>query len=371
MNLNKLENNLLELINKNEEGTFPLTEKIANNDKFVEVTFIYKPEAEVENILLVLPIGGKKLSKNLMINIDGTNIWYKKYIARNDIKFLYYFSVNDSLDVRKPRNLNELSLDTLNPNFLIFNGETKLSYLTMPNCKENPLDKMDKTPIGQLINEEIYSCYLNKNITITTYLPPLFDENTEYGLALFTDGDEHIELLSANIILDNLISQDKIKPMIGLFVDSNMERSIELRCDKNFESFVIKELIPFIKEKYKISENPKDNLISGFSLGGLTAGYLSLKHPDIFSNILSQSGSYFFEMTKIKKLILDCKKKPNIYLNFGALENKEKVINSNKKIYAILRKNKFKVTCQEFKSGHDYLSWGEYLTHGLLKLLSK
>ena len=369
MKLNKFEKDLIKLINNNNVSTFPIIENISGDDKSMEVTFVYISDTTINNILLVLPVGSKKLSENLMINIEGTNIWYKKYKIRSDVKFLYYFSINDSLNIREPRNLSKLSLDKFNDKFILFNGETKLSYLTMPSCKENPLDKMDKTPIGMLIKTEIHSKYLNKDISITIYLPPEFDENKEYGLALFTDGDEHIELLSANIILDNLISQNKIKPLIGLFIDSNIDRSTELRCDKDFESFIIKEALRCIKDTYKISENPHDNLITGFSLGGLTAGYIGLKHPNIFHNILSQSGSFFFEIPKIRKLILSCKKKPNIYLNAGVLENRAKVIDGNKKIYAILRKNKFKVTYEEFKSGHDYLSWGEYLISGLLKLL--
>ncbi|MGL4450157.1 MAG: alpha/beta hydrolase [Sarcina sp.] len=369
--MTEFEKQLIELINRNKKGTFPLIEENKYNKNLVDITFIYEGNSQTENILLVLPIGGNKMNKNLMVNITGTNIWYKQYTTSNDIKFLYYFSVNDSLDVRQPRNLNESSVDKFNEKTLTFNGQTTLSYYEMPKCKENPLKAMNKKPIGKLINDEIPSKYLNKNITITTYLPPHFDENNEYGLALFTDGDEHLELLSANIILDNLIIEKKIKPMIGLFIDSNMERTKELRCDKNFESFVVKELLPILKEKYQISKNPKNNLISGFSLGGLTAGYLGLRHPEIFQNVLSQSGSFFFELTKIRKLITSCNKKPKFYLNSGVLENKAKVIDGNKKIYSILRKNKFKVTYEEFKSGHDYLSWDEFLIHGLVNLLSK
>ncbi|MGL5820554.1 MAG: alpha/beta hydrolase [Sarcina sp.] len=240
----------------------------------------------------------------------------------------------------------------------------------MPNCKEDIINKIVLNNLSNVIHKELFSKYLYKNISISIYLPPNFDPLKEYGLALFTDGDEHLTLLKTDKILDHLILKNKIKPMLGLFIDSNEARMKELMCDQDFENFIIKEALPFIKNNYKLSKNPKDNLISGFSLGGLTAMHLGLKHNTIFGNVLSQSGSFFFKMSEMRKLIYKTSKKPKIYLNFGVLEDKKRVINGNLKIYAILKKHKFKVSLECFYSGHDYLSWSEYLYRGLLELLA-
>ncbi|WP_297638435.1 alpha/beta hydrolase-fold protein [uncultured Clostridium sp.] len=352
---------------KNSEIKFPLIQKIENEDLDVFIIFVYIGDKDTKNVLVISPLGGKNIKENLMKNIEGTNIWYKKYISKNDIKFRYYFSINDSLDNNWCSRIKNRMYDRLNNLKLKFDDETVMSYVVMPKCK-NILYKNENLNNGKLIKHNIYSNFLKEFRNLVIYNPyEIKDITKECGVIVFLDGKEHIDLLNANLILDKLNSEHKIQPIIGIFVESNEKsRSRDLRYNSMFEKFIINEAIPFVKRKYNIIIDPHKNIITGFSLGGMMATYIALRNSDIFRNVISQSASYHFKVNTMKKEIRDCNNKLNIYMDVGILEDRNMMINPNNKIYSILRKKGFKIKYEMFKSGHDYLSWGEFLYRGLI-----
>lgn len=66
--------------------------------------------------------------------------------------------------------------------------------------------------------------------------------------------------------------------------------------DPNFryETYIIEELIPFIDSKYKTVASREGRAISGLSMGGHGALYLSLKHQNVFGAAGSMSGGVDF-----------------------------------------------------------------------------
>lgn len=57
-----------------------------------------------------------------------------------------------------------------------------------------------------------------------------------------------------------------------------------------YETYVIKELIPFVDKNYKTIASREGRAISGLSMGGHGALYLSFKHQDVFGAAGSMSG---------------------------------------------------------------------------------
>lgn len=57
-----------------------------------------------------------------------------------------------------------------------------------------------------------------------------------------------------------------------------------------YETYVVNELVPFIDKKYKTIASREGRAISGLSMGGHGALYLSFKHQDIFGAAGSMSG---------------------------------------------------------------------------------
>jgi S-formylglutathione hydrolase FrmB len=61
-----------------------------------------------------------------------------------------------------------------------------------------------------------------------------------------------------------------------------------------YETYIIDELVPFIDKKYKTIVGPKGRAISGLSMGGHGALYLSFKHQEVFGAAGSMSGGVDF-----------------------------------------------------------------------------
>lgn len=377
---------LYEFWNKLKEKGTPIIENIEGDSENALVTFIFKVDEEVENIVLIPPVAMMNFIENKMERLLKTNLWHSSYIIKNNQRFRYSFSLNDSLAADCTERWDKLIHDQFNKNKLVFRGQNGekdeiVSYVVMPKAEEHFwVKERSDTLKGSLHEYEFQSENFKEGRRVRIYTPYDYKKQDKpYKFLTLTDGDEYINVLSAVQVLDNLISDEKIPPIVVIFIDSTETRGEELRCNDIFGDIVIKELIPWVREKYSISNKAEDAIIGGLSLGGLTATYLGLKHPEAFGNVLSQSGSYWYKPESFKGLEPDCwlstefksidKLPLKFYLNVGILENKEGMIGTNIKLKDVLVSKGYTVNFEYFNSGHDYLSWGETLANGLISLI--
>lgn len=351
----------------------PIIEEIDNEREHSLVTYVYKGNEDTENVVVVQPIGDRNPIENMMERLLDTDLWYKTYKIRNDVRFRYYFSINDDLTENWAKKVKNGISDEFNDKKLLFGDGHAISYVVMNKSEGHRMfNKMDDEISGSLNRYDFFSESLNEVRKIWIYTPSNYDSSShEIGVGIFTDGSEHINILKVKDILDNMIYEKSIKPIIGVFIESTDNRPKELRCNEKFERFVVCELLPWIKENYKVSQDGKDNLICGFSLGGLTALYLALRHSHIFGNVISQSGAYHAGLDTIEKEVSNCKNSLSCYINVGVLEDEKIMINNIVKVSNLLKDLSHEVYFDIFKGGHDYLCWGEGLFKGLKSVMKK
>lgn len=364
----------------------PLIETIDGDLENVLVTFVYKADEEIDNVVLIPPVGRDNILENKMERLLETNLYYISYKVKNNVRFKYCFSVNDSLDDDWEKRWDKLTYDKLNKNRLIIKDhDGKVdeieSYAVMPNAdKHFWINERDDIPKGTMYEHQFHSENLKKARKIRVYTPYGYKkDNTPYKFLVLTDGEEYINILSAATTLDNLIADKKIPPIVTIFIDSTETREEELSCNDNFSDIIVEELIPWVRENYNISNKAYEAIIGGVSMGGLTASYLGLKHSEVFGNVLSQSGSYWYKPESFEGVEPDCwlstqfkaidKLPLKYYLNVGVLEHKEGMIGTNIKLKDVLISKGYTVDFEYFNSGHDYLCWGETLANGLISLI--
>lgn len=372
--------------NNLEKGNAPLIEKIDGDLENSLVTFVYKGNEDIENIVLIPPIGRDNLLENKMEKFLDTNIWYASYEINNKLRFKYSFSVNDSFDINCEKRWDNLECDKLNKNKLVFKDENEEedevdSYVVMPNAEEEFWVKERNDIHKGIIHEhKFYSENVERARRVIIYTPYGYNEDDKpYKFLVLTDAEEYINVLSVKNVIDNLISDKKIEPIVVIFIGSIGMRSKELSCDDTFVEMIVNELLPWIRNNYNISSQANEAIIGGFSLGGLTASYLGLKHSEVFGNVLSQSGSYWYKPEDYDGYEPDCwistkfkaidKLPLKFYLNVGVLEHKEGMIGTNNILKDVLIGKGYDVYFEYFNSGHDYLSWGETLANGLISLI--
>ncbi|MEG1254728.1 alpha/beta hydrolase-fold protein [Clostridium sp.] len=368
----------------------PIIEELENDDKNNLVTFIHEGDKACKNVLFVPDIGLDRFKDNYkdfqMQRIMETDLWYITYEVRNDLRFIYYFSPNDPLDDNwNDRFCNRVIYDRFSSKVLTFKGEngeedSKSSYVIMPKSSEDTwAKKIDGVEEGNVEEYKFESKNLEDKRRVRVYTPYRYNkEEKPYRFIIFTDGNDYIDVLSSVETLNNLIAFKKIPPIVAIFIDSTENRGKELKCSDSFCEIIIKELIPWVRENYNITKSPEEAIICGLSLGALTASYLGLNYSDIFGNVLSQSGYYWYNSedfapnedcwitTKFKEVDrLPLK----FYFDMGVLETKYKIIDTNINLRDALISKGYNVDFKWFNGGHDYLSWGESLAHGLISLV--
>ncbi|MBO2012830.1 alpha/beta hydrolase [Hymenobacter negativus] len=64
-----------------------------------------------------------------------------------------------------------------------------------------------------------------------------------------------------------------------------------VKADSKFETYLTKEVIPAIDQAYRTVRDRKGRVITGLSMGGFGAMYLSARHPDLYCAAGSMSGA--------------------------------------------------------------------------------
>ena len=60
-----------------------------------------------------------------------------------------------------------------------------------------------------------------------------------------------------------------------------------------FAAFLADEVIPWVRQHWKVTRDPRRTIVTGSSAGGLAAAYVAFQRPDLFGNVLSQSGAFW------------------------------------------------------------------------------
>ncbi|MDF5873260.1 alpha/beta hydrolase-fold protein [Pseudomonas aeruginosa] len=132
---------------------------------------------------------------------------------------------------------------------------------------------------------------------LTFYTPPGYDpEGQRYPLLVLFDEDHYARDVPTPTILDNLIAAGRIRPTLAVIVGNvdASSRGRELPCNEAFADMLAHELLPWLQQRYALSEEPADRVLSGSSYGGLASGCIAYRYPERFGKVLSLSGSFWW-----------------------------------------------------------------------------
>lgn len=119
----------------------------------------------------------------------------------------------------------------------------------------------------------------------------------------------------ANLIMDNLIAEGKIKPFI-IVMTYGMTNDVKFGGIRSFkiepfQTVMVDELIPYIDAHFRTVAKPTQRAMAGLSMGGMETKLITLNKPDIFSYFgLLSGGTYapadIKDKTKVKLIFLSC-----------------------------------------------------------------
>jgi len=303
---------------------------------------IVAPSAD--SVRVSLGLGGKGGTK-LTKTDDGT--WMGTTEGPMDEGFHYY---NVNIDGGK---FND-------PGTLNYYGSTRWeSGIEIPAHDQN-FYAIKNVPHGNVQQVLFPSPSTNTSRRAFVYTPPSYDKNTKekYPVLYLQHGwgeDETAWMNQghANLIMDNLIAEGKIKPFIivntyGMTNEVKWGKMKDFKIEP-FQTVLIDELIPYIDANFRTIAKQSHRAMAGLSMGGMETKTITMNKPDAFAYYgLLSGGIYAPEDIKDKSKI------KLIFLSAGSKEKPERIIEATSKLKAA---GFNAVSYVSEKTGHEFLTW--------------
>jgi enterochelin esterase family protein len=377
------------------EGKAPLIEPIVDDPHSSWVTFVWRGDSKTRRMNVQ---GGPSSGDfaDWMTRLGNTDLWYRTVRMPNDSRVVYFFQVNRPL--RFPPHAEKLPplapprADPLNPRKPFAHDR---SLLELPDAPPQPwLKRLPGVSEGALSEHKLTSQIIRDAKSgfahereFLVYTPPDYDpKGQSNGSLLLFDGQGNRNPsvdMPVTVILDNLIASRKIPPLVAVFVYQTGERNRELGCSQPFSDFVAKELVPWVRQNYRVSPKPERVIIGGMSAGGRMAAYCGLRHSEVFGNVLSLSGGYEWwpgaleerldhEPGWLTRQFVTAPRLPvRFYLAAGRFEHwffPSSLLSENRRLRDVLQAKGYTLEYAEFSGGHDPVCWRGPFVDGLIAL---
>ncbi len=380
-----------------EQHGAPMIEPATDNDREMLVTMLWRAKEETRNVF-VFRLGD--VSKPMDRLLD-TDLWYKTFKLQKGARFIYQLATN--LPDPKTwqgivRFASVIRNDPLNP-FVLVERNNELnpyevysfSAVELPSAEPQLWNVTRPTvPAGRVQRIKFASKALNNERSVWVYTPHGYaSDKKPYSLLVLTDGGGYVNAAHVATTLDNLIAAGLIPPLVAVMVD-NPNRWPELSCNPAYADFLAGEIVPWARANYHATDRPEQTIIGGASLGGLAAAFTGLKHPEVFGNVLSQSGAFDWKPDGEKEwewLNRQFAASPRLPLRFsfeaGLLEGTwwwrslpqrdplplPTVLMVNRNLRDTLTSKGYAVHYTEFNGNHGFFNWRGTLASHLIALV--
>ena len=161
---------------------------------------------------------------------------------------------------------------------------------------------------------------------LRVWLPPRYDaaenKTRHYPVLYLNDGQNLFDRATAytgiewevDETADRLIRQEEIPPLVVVGIDNAQNDRIKeyvpyrtfnppiLRPQgKRYPEFLIREVMPFVIERYRIARGPENTGLGGSSLGALISLYTVIDCEGIFGRLLLESPSLYIAQRRLLK----------------------------------------------------------------------
>lgn len=186
--------------------------------------------------------------------------------------------------------------------------------ILVPGSVPQPWE-MQSIPHGA-VTRHVYTTHTAQNLpdnqeAYVVWTPPGYDPKRPGGypmLALLHGWSDYetgwTAVGQANLILDTLLAQNKIVPVIVVmplgygdykFVTSGFnvwqDRQRVSANTNTYADMLLGEILPAVKRDYAIAPEPEKHAIAGLSMGGLEAVTIGLNHPEVFRYVIGMSSA--------------------------------------------------------------------------------
>ncbi len=304
----------------------------------------------------------KRLSKSLepASSPSGKTIWSCSLTVPRDAYVEYTFYDPAS---------QEKFLDPLNGHTVSNGMGSRNNFFYMPETMPSPFS-MRRAEVrgGILTRHHVSTDFLQDDAERDVYL---YKPHTgkRVPLVIVYDGYDYLHRTRLATIVDNLIADQRIRPIALAFLQNGKSRrNVEYMCSDATIYWLEREILPLAREHLRllnIEEQPGAYGVLGASAGGLMSMYTGFRMPEIFGKVICQSGVFGldgrnFAVVDLVRYGHACDLQ--IWMDVGTLDE---LLEDNRRMVALLDKRQYNVTYREFSAGHNYTAWRDDIWRGL------
>jgi predicted alpha/beta superfamily hydrolase len=262
---------------------------------------------EAQSVVVSLGLGGTRGGTPLTKTADTS--WVGTTAGPMEEGFHYYHVTIDGGVFNDPGTLN-------------FFGSTRWeSGIEIP-AHDQDFYALKDVPHGKVQQILFPSKSTNTSRRAFVYTPPGYDKeiSKRYPVLYLQHGWGEDETAwtnqgRANLIMDNLIAEGKIKPFIIVMI-YGMTNDVKIGGLRNFDitpfqTVLLDELIPYIDDNFRTLADQLHRAMAGLSMGGMETKTITLARPDVFSYYALLSGGIYApedikDKSKVKLIFLSC-----------------------------------------------------------------
>jgi enterochelin esterase-like enzyme len=237
--------------------------------------------------------------------------------------------------------------------------------------------EVNDVPHGVIHHQFFKSTICQDNRDFYVYTPPNYDDKSKTGYPvlyllhnLTADASGWTSIGRVHVIMDNLIAQRKVKPMVVVMplgygtlavLKSNRDPAVQTQSWEGFRDSLLREVIPRVERTYHVATDRTQRAIGGQSMGGSQSFRLGLSSMDQFAwiGLFSASpGAARFADTwsnpdnkaneKLKLLWMSCGKEDDLF-------------ETNDKLHSALTKRNIRHQWMVTPGAHTWLVWRKSL----------
>jgi enterochelin esterase-like enzyme len=273
--------------------------------------------------------------------------------------------------------------------------------LAEPEPPATIIVKRADIPHGTLTPVAYDSKSLGTHRQVRVYTPPGYSADKKYPVLYLLHGIggndlEWVRACHADTLLDNLLADGKIAPMVVVFPNGNSAvtasagedfagegagarrgggapgggggrggRGNTESWDKPFENDFLQDIIPCIESHYSVYTDRDHRALAGLSMGGGQTLNIGLSHTDVFGYIggfSSAPNTYQFGgMYNDTKLLNDPAAAKKLKLLWIACGNKDGLIRVSQGVHKMLKENEVPHVWNVDSHAHDNTEWANNL----------
>jgi len=365
-----------------QRGT-PLIEPAEADERVCLVTFIGRAPDESTSVSVRGQITENDDRVEPMTRLPGTDVWHRAYRLRREQRGEYRLVIGDK-DQPDPLNPRRHVLPS-GEDSLIANGIV-LSELELPGAPAQPwIAPRPGVAAGRMEQHRLASRLLGNERLLSVYIPAGYQPAAgPYPLVVLLDRWAYAEGMAAPTTLDNLIAAGALPPVVAVMVShiDHPTRAREMMGNPAFADFLAQELAPWARQHYAVTQDPARTVIGGVSAGGLASAYTAWRHPEMFGQVLSQSGAFHFapegdpEAEWLARQLAESPRQPlTFYIEAGSLEvatdepHQPSLLLANRHLRDVLHAKGYPVHYSEFCGAHLFGCWRGTFADGLLALI--